>query len=247
MVETYSNHNLSNPFLTLCFYNGLDEATRSWVDYGALTTGGHLLNRSHESALYLLNDMVNFDYHWHWDPSLQGWSHQYPPYISHPDIINQPFEHQEEKKMRLEEAMAELGNAMNHFMEWTKNFKVENLMKFEPLEEIEPQDEDIEALDVVLAQTLAKMDAHVIEIDLHLLSDATSITSHELCDAQIASMVLDSQMEREEHFKWMLEEFLQVGEVQESLQDVEAHETIDLSSSMALLYIPPNDPFWPSS
>ncbi|EXB66638.1 hypothetical protein L484_024935 [Morus notabilis] len=119
--------------------------------------------------------------------------------------------------------------------------------EFEPLEYIEPWDEDLRALDVVLAQNLVKMDTHVIKTDLHLLSDVMSIPSHEFCDTQIASIVLDSQLEREEHFEQMLEEFLQEGEVKESLEDVEAHETIDLSSSMALLYTPPNDPFWPSS
>ncbi|XP_024025485.1 uncharacterized protein LOC112092766 [Morus notabilis] len=275
MVERYSNHNLSNQFLTFCFYNGLDEATRSWVDYRALTTGGHLLNRSHKSAMYLLNDMVDFDYHWHWDPSLQGWSHPYPSYISHPDIRNQPFEHQKEKKMRLEEAMAELGNAINHLIEWTKNLKVENQMvnnqmwlddgdsnnqgwesetndmgasqEFEPLEEIEPQDEEKEPFEVVLAQSFTKLDYHMTDTDVPFLVQEMSFQGHDFYEDQIASMVLDSQVEREEHFEGMPEEFLQEGEIKELMEDVEAHETIGLSSSMALLYTPSYDPFWLSS
>ncbi len=35
MVERFSNHNLSNQSLILCIYDGLDEAIRNWVDYGA--------------------------------------------------------------------------------------------------------------------------------------------------------------------------------------------------------------------
>ncbi len=70
MVERFSNHNLLNQSLILYFYNGLDEATRNWIDYGAWATGDHVLQRGHDDVIHLLNDMANFEYHWHWDHSL---------------------------------------------------------------------------------------------------------------------------------------------------------------------------------
>ena len=80
-------HNFSREYLTLFFDNGLDDATRCWVNYGVEVTGEPLLRRCHDDIMELLNDMADFDYHWHWDPSLQGWSHQYPPSFQDPNII----------------------------------------------------------------------------------------------------------------------------------------------------------------
>ncbi len=65
LVEQFANHNLLNYELSLNFYNGLNEATRNWVDYGAWATGDHVLQRDHKDAIHLLNDMVDFDYHWY--------------------------------------------------------------------------------------------------------------------------------------------------------------------------------------
>ncbi len=74
LVEQFANHSLSNYELTLHFYNDLDEAIRNWVDYGAWAISDHVIQRDHEDAIHLLNDMTDFIYHWYWDPSLQGWS-----------------------------------------------------------------------------------------------------------------------------------------------------------------------------
>ncbi len=62
MVKRFSIHNLSNHSLIICFYDGLDEATRNWIDYGAWAIGDHVLQRDHEDFIHLLNDMVDFDY-----------------------------------------------------------------------------------------------------------------------------------------------------------------------------------------
>ncbi len=71
MIEQCANHNLSNHELTLNFYNGLDEAKKKKkLDNGVWATGDHVLQRDHEDAIHLVNNMATFDYHWYWDPSL---------------------------------------------------------------------------------------------------------------------------------------------------------------------------------
>lgn len=52
---------------TFHFYRGLNVEIRSLIDDGVLAIGGYILTRSPED----INDMADFDYHWHCDPSLQ--------------------------------------------------------------------------------------------------------------------------------------------------------------------------------
>lgn len=93
---------------------GLDETTRSWINYGALTTGYHLFNIYYDSWMDLLYDMIDFDYHRHCDTSLQGWNHQYPPEFYYPNYTNQPFEHQEECSAGLDEIVTKLEDMLTN-------------------------------------------------------------------------------------------------------------------------------------
>ncbi|XP_037493945.1 uncharacterized protein LOC119370268 [Jatropha curcas] len=91
-----------------------DEETRSWVDSGFSTTGIHLLESSYEDVLHILNDMADFDYRWHWDPSQQGRSHQYP--------LN--FKDEEKKKNQIADLIAALTKSHMEFMNETcKSFR----------------------------------------------------------------------------------------------------------------------------
>ena len=42
-----------------------NEETERWVRDGTFSSGGPLLSRSEDEVFYLLEDMTNFDYHWH--------------------------------------------------------------------------------------------------------------------------------------------------------------------------------------
>ena len=47
------------------FLFGLNEKTERWVRDGVFSGGAPLLSRSEDEIFYLLEDMMNFDYHWH--------------------------------------------------------------------------------------------------------------------------------------------------------------------------------------
>ena len=49
----------------LIFYFGLNEDTRSCVDDGAMASGFPLIIRNANNAYFLLDDMVNYNYHWY--------------------------------------------------------------------------------------------------------------------------------------------------------------------------------------
>ena len=117
--------------------------------------------------------------------------------------------------------------------------------EFEPQDEKKLQDEGHVSFDVVLAQSVAELDSQVIEIESYMLNQEMSIQIHELYEEQTASMVMDSQGEREKQLERSLEELPFEEKAQNSLEDEEVYETIDLSSSLVLPYIPPIDPYLP--
>ena len=69
--------------------------------------------------------------------------------------------------------------------------------EFEPLEEIEPHYEEKEPFEVVLVQTLTKLDSHVFNTNSHLLSQERRIQNHELYEDQISSIITHSLVEGE--------------------------------------------------
>ena len=268
IVEKIPCHSFSNRSLTLFFYNGLNAATRSWVDNGALAKGGHLLTMNHEGAMFLLNDMADFDYHWHWDPSLQGWSHQYPPHLHHPNIINNSFVHQEEKKSSLEETLAQLENNLKEFKERPKMFKdeeesfnlqssiqvVENMVwndnddsswNFESLNEIEPKVEDQDPFGDTITPLFSNINTCSIDMDVNMMNEPMSSLNHEFSEDQITSMVMDSPMESEDKLEGVLETVFHEDESKIMLEGEEEYENIDLNSSMILTYTTPTDPYFP--
>ena len=58
-------------------------------------------------------------------------------------------------------------------------------------------------------------------------------------------MLMDSKMESEQQLEGSLEEFPHEDDAQESLEDKEAYETIDLSSSVELTYTISNNSYLP--
>ena len=49
----------------LIFYFGLNEDSKNWVDDGTMTSGFPLIIRNENDAYFLLEDMINYNYHWY--------------------------------------------------------------------------------------------------------------------------------------------------------------------------------------
>ncbi|XP_073057724.1 uncharacterized protein [Primulina eburnea] len=226
LANNFRFHDSSNYTLIQIFYFGLDEATRSWVNYGALATGSHLFDREYSSAMHLLNDMADFDYHWHCDPSLQGWSHQYPPQFC-PDFVNQPFEQQEERSAHLDEIIAQWKKMVNSLCFIDE--QIELLMQ--PVSEINQEDEAI-----FVDQLMTNQEEEFFEESI--CKDEAEVELEEsLCKDEA-----EVELEEEEFF----EESIRKDEAEVKLEDVEEHKSKDLNSYMVLTYIPPADSLFPS-
>ena len=90
---------------------------------------------------------------------------------------------------------------------------------------------------------MTKLDSHLFNSDQEI-----SIQNREFYEDQISSMVMDSQVKIEEQFERSLKEFLYKEDVNKLLVDEEAHETINLSSSIELPYtFPTNSSLSPPS
>ncbi|KAM6546544.1 hypothetical protein CsatB_027280 [Cannabis sativa] len=243
----------SSGCFTWLFYNGLDDETKSWVDYGAEVTGGPLLSRGHE-AINLLNDMADFDYDWHWNPSLQGWSHQYPPYCPNSP---QPIEEEEDllslpKEInRLADMVKTLcDNLMAHDSESFKdnnsnNESYESCLNIveapsdEYIEETEPRIEEKESFEVV--ENLDTLDACSTNDDLNLVNEETSILNDEIIEDQITVKDADGHEEIEQPIERLFEK----SKKEVPLVAEESLVVVDLRLSTPLYYEPQMDPYFP--
>ncbi|KAM6557201.1 hypothetical protein CsatB_004220 [Cannabis sativa] len=236
----------------LLFYSGLNDETKSWVDYGVEATGEPLLRRGHQ-AINLLNDMADFDYDWHWDPSLQGWSHQYPPYCPNsPQLIEE-----EENILSLPKEINRLtdmvralcDNLMAHDLESFKDNNSNSKSYESCLNIVEtPLDEHIETEPIIeekesfkVAKNLGTLDACSTNDDLNLVNEETSILNYEVIEDQITIKDVDGHEETEQEIKRLFEE----SEKEVSLVVEESHVVVDLRSSMSLYYEQLMDPYFP--
>ncbi|KAM6576121.1 hypothetical protein CsatB_027958 [Cannabis sativa] len=243
----------SSGCFTWLFYNGLDDETKSWVDYGAEVTGEPLLRRGHE-AINLLNDMADFDYDWHWNPSLQGWSHQYPPYCPNSP---QPIEEEEDILSLPKEInrLADMVKALcdNLMAQDSESFKDNNsnnesyesclniveAPSDEYIEETEPRIEEKESFEVV--ENLDTLDACSTNDELNLVNEETSILNDEIIEDQITVKDVDGHEETEQPIERLFEK----SKKEVPLVVEESLVVVDLRLSTPLYYEPPMDPYFP--
>ncbi|KAM6576932.1 hypothetical protein CsatB_028769 [Cannabis sativa] len=222
----------SSGCFTWLFYNGLDDETKSWVDYGAEVTEGPLLSRGHEA--------INL--------------HQYPPYCPNSP---QPIEEEEDllslpKEInRLADMVKALcDNLMAHDSESFKdnnsnNESYESCLNIveapsdEYIEETEPRIEEKESFEVV--ENLDTLDACSTNDDLNLVNEETSILNDEIIEDQITVKDADGHEEIEQPIERLFEK----SKKEVPLVAEESLVVVDLRLSTPLYYEPPMDPYFP--
>ncbi|KAM6566657.1 hypothetical protein CsatA_025785 [Cannabis sativa] len=214
----------SSGCFTWLFYNGLNNETRSWVDYGAEATGAPLLMRGYD-VIDLLNNMADFDYDWHWDPSLQGWSHQYPPYC--PNSFQQS-----EKEEQLLALMQSLPGEINRLTDMVRSL-CDNSMAHDS-ECNNSNDESYESYCYNEEGSLVEY-----KEDNEPTIEDQDPCEEELIEYEITSEGMNSHVESEQQEEGLLDE--RVDTV--TLGDEEEHGITDSTSSMILTNKPPMNPY----
>ncbi|KAM6554396.1 hypothetical protein CsatB_015158 [Cannabis sativa] len=214
----------SSGCFTWLFYNGLNNETRSWVDYGAEATGAPLLMRGYD-VINLLNNMADFDYDWHWDPSLQGWSHQYPPYCPNSS-------QQTEKDEQLLALMQSLPGEINRLTDMVRSL-CDNLVAHDS----ECNNSNNESYESYCYNEEGSLVEY--KEDNEPTIEDQDHCEEELIEHEITSKVMDSQVESEQQEKKLFDESVDTV----TLEDEEEHGIIDSTSSMILANKPPLNPY----
>ncbi|KAM6557215.1 hypothetical protein CsatB_004234 [Cannabis sativa] len=210
----------SSGCFTWLFYNGLNDETKSWVNYGAEVTGAPLLMRGY-GIIDLLNNMADFDYDWHWDPSLQGWSHQYPPYCPNSS-------QQSEKEEQLLALMQSLPGEINRLTDMVRSL-CDNSMAHDS-ECNNSNDESYESYCYNEEGSLVEY-----KEDNEPTIEDQDPCEEELIEYEITSEGMNSHVESEQQEEGLLDE--RVDTV--TLGDEEEHGITDSTSSMILTNKPP--------
>ncbi|KAM6572428.1 hypothetical protein CsatA_016508 [Cannabis sativa] len=214
----------SSGCFTWLFYSGLNDETRSWVDYGAEATGAPLLMRGYD-VIDLLNNMADFDYDWHWDPSLQGWSHQYPPYCPNSS-------QQSEKEEQLLALMQSLPGEINRLIDMVRSL-CDNLVAHDS----ECNNSNNESYESYCYNEEGSLVEY--KEDNEPTIEDQDPCEEELIEHEITSKVMDSQVESEQQEEGLLDESVHTV----TLEDEEAHDIIDSTSSMILTNKPLMNPY----
>ncbi|XP_060962293.1 uncharacterized protein LOC133032382 [Cannabis sativa] len=162
--------------------------------------------------------MADFDYDWHWNPSLQGWSHQYPPYCPNSP---QPIEEEEDILSLPKEInrLADMVKALcdNLMAQDSESFKDNNsnnesyesclniieAPSDEYIEETEPRIEEKESFKVV--ENLDTLEACSTNDELNLVNEETSILNDEIIEDQITVKDVDGHEETEQPIERLFE------------------------------------------
>ncbi|KAM6553731.1 hypothetical protein CsatB_014493 [Cannabis sativa] len=214
----------SSGCFTWLFYNGLNNETRSWVDYGAEATGAPLLMRGYD-VINLLNNMADFDYDWHWDPSLQGWSHQYPLYCPNSS-------QQSEKEEQLLALMQSLPGEINRLTDMVRSV-CDNLVAHDS----ECNNSNNESYESYCYNEEGSLVEY--KEDNEPTIEDQDPCEEELIEYEITSKGMDSQVESEQQEEGLLDESVDTV----TLEDKEEHDIIDSTSSMILTNKPPMNPY----
>ncbi|KAM6542085.1 hypothetical protein CsatB_006532 [Cannabis sativa] len=218
----------SSGCFTWLFYNGLNNETRSWVDYGAKATGAPLLMRGYD-VIDLLNNMADFDYDWHWDPSLQGWSHQYPPYCPNSS-------QQSEKEEQLLALLQSLPGEINRLTNMVRSL-CDNLVAHDS----ECNNSNTESYESYCYNEEGSLVEY--KEDNEPTIEDQDPCEEELIEHEITSKVMDSQVESEQQEKRLFDESVDTV----TLEDEEEHDIIDSTASVILTNKPPMDPYMSST
>ena len=233
LLERFPYHNVTNKYLTYIFYCGLDEETRSWVENGFSATGIRPLESSYEDVLYILNDMADFDYRCHLDPSLQDWNHQYP----------QNFEYEEEKQKNLEDLIAALTKSHIEFMNETReNFKIQQTA----IEKLEVQAAKLMTM-AINEYRNEECNSKKTSWEIAYLEDVkpTCEKCYSFEDELNLNFLFPDMIINEVQLEGTLVESLNENKKKTILVVEEIINTIDLSSSMVFISTPLEDPFFP--
>ncbi|KAM6543065.1 hypothetical protein CsatB_007512 [Cannabis sativa] len=214
----------SSGCFTWLLYNGLNDETRSWVDYGAEATRAPLLMRGYD-VINLLNDMADFDYNWHWNPSLQGWSHQYPPYCPNSS-------QQTEKEEQLLSLLQSLPGKINRLTDMVRSL-CDNSMTHDS-ECNNSNDESYESCWYNEEWSLFEY-----KEDNEPTVEDQDPCEEEIIEYEITSEGMDSQVESEQQEEGLLDESVETV----TLEDEEEHDIINSTASMILTNKPPMDPY----
>ncbi|KAM6580861.1 hypothetical protein CsatA_004635 [Cannabis sativa] len=170
--------------------------------------------------------MADFDYDWHWDPSLQGWSHQYPPYCPNSP---QPIEEEED--------ILSLPKEINRLADMSC-LNIVEAPSDEYIEETEPRIEEKESFEVV--ENLDTLDACSTNDDLNLVNEETSILNDKIIEDQITVKDVDGHEETEQPIERLFEK----SKKEVPLVAEESLIVVDLRLSIPLYYEPPMDPYF---
>ncbi|KAM6577189.1 hypothetical protein CsatB_029026 [Cannabis sativa] len=214
----------SSGCFTWLLYNGLNDETRSWVDYGAEATGAPLLMRGYD-VINLLNDRADFDYDWHWNPSLQDWSHQYPPYCPNSS-------QQTEKEEQLLSLLQSLPGEINRLTDMVRSL-CDNSMTHDS-ECNNSNDESYESCWYNEEGSLFEY-----KEDNEPTVEDQDPCEKEIIEYEIISEGMDSQVKSEQQEEGLLDESVETV----TLEDEEEHDIIDSTASMILTNKPPMDPY----
>ncbi|KAM6551347.1 hypothetical protein CsatB_001155 [Cannabis sativa] len=218
----------SSGCFTWLFYNGLNDETRSWVDYGAEATGVPLLMRGYDE-INLLNNMADFDYDWYWDPSLQCWSHQYPPYCPNSS-------QQTKKEEQLLSLLQSLPGEINRLTDM-----VRSLYDNSVAHDLECNNSNNESYESYCYNEEGSLVEY--KKDNEPTIEDQDPCEEELIEYEITSKGMDSQVESEQQEERLLDESVDTV----TLEDEEEHVIIDSTSSMILTNKPPMDPYMSST
>ncbi|KAM6541067.1 hypothetical protein CsatB_005514 [Cannabis sativa] len=180
-------------------------------------------------VINLLNNMADFDYDWHCDPSLQGWSHQYPPYCPNSS-------QQSEKEEQLLALMQSLPGEINRLTDMVRSL-CDNLVAHDS-ECNNSNNESYESYCYNEERSLVEY-----KEDNEPTIEDQDPCEEELIEHEITSKVMDSQVESEQQEKRLFDESVDTV----TLEDEEEHGIIDSNSSMILTNKPPMDPYMSST